>query len=130
MTHAANSNRVKPSVLVVEDEALLRMDLVCTLQQAGLDTFEAGDAAEAVALLEAEGCDVVFTDLSMPGRMNGLALAHYVRKRWPPTLVVIISADVRPQPEQLPKNVRFIAKPYDAAVLDEIVAEVRAAHGG
>ena len=70
------------AALVVEDEALVRFDLTQSLQAEGYETFEAADAAEAIAVMEAHPeIRVVFTDIQMPGTMDGLALSHYVRKR-------------------------------------------------
>ena len=72
------------AVLVVEDDAIVRFDLAQTLEAAGYKTFEAADATQAIAILEANSeIRVVFTDIQMPGSMDGLALSHYVRKRWP-----------------------------------------------
>ena len=68
------------AALVVEDDALVRFDLAATLQEQGFKTFEAADATEAIAVLEANAeIRVVFTDIQMPGTMDGLALSHYVR---------------------------------------------------
>ena len=76
--------------LVVEDDPLVRFDLAQSLEAEGYKTFEAGDAAEAIAVMEAKPeIRVVFTDIQMPGTMDGLALSHYVRKRWPPTIIVV-----------------------------------------
>ena len=70
------------AALVVEDEALMRFDLAQSLEAEGYKTFEAADAAEAIAVMEAHPeIRVVFTDIQMPGTMDGLALSHYVRKR-------------------------------------------------
>jgi CheY-like chemotaxis protein len=86
------------AVLIVEDEALVRIDLVEALQEAGFKTFEANNAAEAIAIMETNSeIRVVFTDIEMPGTMDGLALSHYVRRRWPPTIIVISSGRHRPK---------------------------------
>ena len=107
----------KFTVLVVEDELLVRLDLVETLQRAGYCTYEAGTAREAISLLEQHAeIRVVFTDIEMPGTMDGLALAHYVRFRWPPTIIVISSGQLRPTQELLPSQVDFLAKPYRARI--------------
>lgn len=109
------------NALVVEDELIVRLDLVDTLQRAGLTTFEAGDAKEAIALLEKhEEIRIVFTDIEMPGSMDGLALAHYVRYRWPPTLIVISSGQLRPQQELLPTNTDFLPKPFHREELSRL----------
>jgi CheY-like chemotaxis protein len=78
-------NRSQSVVLIVEDEPLLRMLAVEVVEEAGFVALEAGDAYEAVALLESRpDISVLFTDINMPGSMDGLKLAHAVRDRWPP----------------------------------------------
>ncbi len=119
----------KLAVLVVEDEVLVRFDLVTTLEEAGYCTHEASTAAEAISILEKhEEIRVVFTDIQMPGDMDGLALAHYVRKRWPPTIIVVSSGRVEPKTEEMPENVPFLAKPYGQqklrTVLDDVAARL------
>ena len=75
----------------------MRFDLAQTLEAEGFKTFEAADAEEAIAVLEANSeIRVVFTDIQMPGTMDGLALSHYVRKRWPPTIIVVSSGHYSP----------------------------------
>ena len=115
----------KFTVLVVEDELLVRLDLVETLQRAGYRTYEAGTAREAISLLEQQAeIRVVFTDIEMPGTMDGLALAHYVRFRWPPTIIVISSGQLRPTQELLPSQVDFLAKPYHARELERVFEDI------
>jgi DNA-binding LytR/AlgR family response regulator len=67
---------------------------------------------------------VVFTDVQMPGTMDGLELARYVRKRWPPTIIVIASGKVAPKPDEMPDDVSFLAKPYEEAKLSRILADL------
>jgi two-component system, response regulator PdtaR len=116
----------KCTVLVVEDEPLVRMDLVDRLQQHGCHTIEAGSAQEAISILE-ERTDVtvVFTDIQMPGTMDGIELADYVRKRWPPTIIVVSSGKVVPRPHALAEPVSFLAKPYDDAELRSVIEHVK-----
>ena len=74
-----------PLDLIVEYEFLLRMHAVSLLEEAGFDTLEAGSADEAIALLESrKDIRIVFTDINLPGSMDGLRLAHAIRHRWPP----------------------------------------------
>ena len=76
-------------------------------------TFEASSATEAIAIVERHPeIRVVFTDVQMPGKMDGLELARYVRKRWPPTIIVIASGRSAPQPDEMPDDVSFLAKPW------------------
>ena len=83
------------AILVVEDELLLRLMAVDIVEDAGFEALAAATADEALAILEARADDVrlVFTDIQMPGSMDGLGLAHAVRDRWPP---VALCRDVRP----------------------------------
>ena len=73
-----------PAILVVEDELLLRLMAVDNVETAGFEALSAGTADEALAILEARAdVRLVFTDVQMPGSMDGLRLAHAVRDRWP-----------------------------------------------
>src|SRR5689334_4586596 len=99
------------TVLVVEDEPLIRSHLVAILEDMGCKTYEAGSAAEAIAILERNSeITVVFTDVQMPGTMDGIALAQYVRKRWPPTIIVVSSGKTQPALGVLPDDIPFVAK--------------------
>lgn len=114
-------------VLVVEDEPIIRLDLIDMLERAGFGTLEAGSAAEAIALLERRPeIRVVFTDVQMPGTMDGLALAKYVRERWPPTIIVVSSGKVEFQPGELPDDIPTLAKPYDQGRLERVMADIGA----
>ena len=82
----------RPAVLIVEDEFLLRMNAVEMIREAGFEVVEAGNADEAIAILENQDIRVVFTDIQMPGSMDGLKLAAAVRSRWPPIKIIATSA--------------------------------------
>jgi CheY-like chemotaxis protein len=111
-------------VLIVEDEPLLRMLAAEVVEEAGFVALEARDADEAVILLEAHpDISLLFTDINMPGSMDGLKLAHAVRDRWPPIKILLVSGQVQLQPSELPSNSFFIRKPYQASAL---VEELRA----
>ena len=113
----------RPVVLIVEDEFLVRMDTRAALETAGFDVIEAGDADEAIAILAVRNdIRLIFTDVHMPGSMDGLKLAHFVRDRWPPVKVVATSGHARITDGDLPEGVRFVPKPYSAA---EITATLR-----
>jgi two-component system, response regulator PdtaR len=117
---AGSPNRSLPVVLIVEDDPLLRMLAVEVVEEAGFVALEAGDADEAVALLEFRSdIALVFTDINMPGSMDGVKLAHAVRDRWPPVKILVVSGQVRPQQADLPPNSRFVGKPYRAAAMIE-----------
>ena len=92
------SHMSAPLVLIVEDEFLVRLTAVFLLEEAGFGALEAGSADEAIALLEArKDIRVVFTDINMPGSMDGLRLAHAIRHRWPPLLREPLVSGLRQQ---------------------------------
>ena len=116
----AQSEKPKDLVLVVEDEFLIRIDSVDMIRDFGFEVIEATDADEAIALLESiAGIKVVFTDIQMPGSMDGLKLAAAVRDRWPPVALLITSGKVRPPTDDMPTGARFIPKPYSPWQLEE-----------
>jgi two-component system, response regulator PdtaR len=100
-------------VLIVEDNFLLRMDAMQIIGDAGFDVVEARDADEAIEILEARpDIHVVFTDIQMPGSMDGLRLASFVKGRWPPIKIVATSGFVNVGGADLPEGSRFLPKPY------------------
>jgi CheY-like chemotaxis protein len=78
-----------PAVLIVEDEALVRLGAARMIEDAGFDVIEAANADEAIQILESRSD--IFTDIHMPGSMDGLKLAHAVRHRWPPIKIIVTS---------------------------------------
>jgi CheY-like chemotaxis protein len=113
----------KKLVLVVEDEAIIRMEAVQMLEDAGFNVVEASNASDAIGLLEAR-TDIcaVFTDINMPGTLDGLKLARAIRGRWPPIHLILTSGLVSPNEQDLPSNGRFIQKPYKA---EHVIATLR-----
>jgi CheY-like chemotaxis protein len=105
-------------VLVVEDEPLIRMIAVAALGDAGFEVVEAGSADEAIVILESRSdIRVVFTDIMMPGSMDGVKLAAAIRGRWPPIELIITSARPMRVPSDLPARGIFLQKPYALAGL-------------
>ena len=108
----AQQIRARPVVLVVEDELLIRMDAADMVREAGF-AVEASNADEAIDVLERRfDITVVFTDIQMPGSIDGLRLAAAVRDRWPPIKIITASGHVRVGNEELPSGSRFLPKPY------------------
>jgi CheY-like chemotaxis protein len=102
-----------PVVLIVEDEPLVRIGILENLAEAGFEVIEARNADEAIAILERRpDIHVVFTDIEMPGSMDGLRLAHFVRHRWPPIKIIATSGYARVAEDNLPEGSRFLPKPY------------------
>ena len=115
-------------VLVVEDEMFTRMDVVEILRAAGFDIVEATNADEAIQMLELNSdIRLVFTDIDMPGSMNGLKLAAAVRERWPPVRIIATSGHFNVQPGDLPADARFISKPYQPAQIISAFRELLSA---
>jgi CheY-like chemotaxis protein len=113
----------RPVVLVVEDDFLIRMNAAEMIAEAGFDVVEAASADEAIVILE-DGFDitVVFTDIQMPGSMDGLKLAAAIRGRWPPIKIVATSGFVNVGQNDLPEGGRFLPKPYSP---EQIVRTLR-----
>ena len=100
-------------ILVVEDEPLLRMMAVDLVEDAGFEAVEAAGADEAVRILESRlDIRVVFTDVDMPGSMDGMRLAAAVRDRWPPIAIILTSGKASPRPDELPARSVLFANPY------------------
>ena len=110
-------------VLVVEDEMLLRMRAVDMVEDAGFTPVEAADADEAVAILESRSdIALLFTDIQMPGSMDGLKLAHAVHERWPPIKIMLASGQLRLANIDIPADSRFFGKPLEAR---EMIVEMK-----
>jgi CheY-like chemotaxis protein len=121
----ATMSIANPVVLVVEDEWLLRLVAVELVEDAGFQALSAASADEALSILETRG-DVwlLFTDVQMPGSMDGLSLAHAVRDRWPPVELIVTSGQRHIRAEDLPDRGRFFAKPYDREMLSRAFQEM------
>jgi CheY-like chemotaxis protein len=114
-----------PVVLIVEDEFLLRMDAVNMIAAAGFEVVEAANADEAIEILESRrDITVVFTDIQMPGSMDGLKLARAVRGRWPPIKIVATSGQLDVRETDLPEGGRFLAKPYSSIQVTGVLREL------
>ena len=121
MAHSEKNHQTV--VLIVEDEFLIRMDAADMIRSGGFDVVEAKDADEAIEILERRlDITIVFTDVHMPGSMDGLKLAAAIRGRWPPIKIVATSGKARLSAHDLPSDSRFLAKPYSA---QEIVGTLR-----
>ena len=114
-------------VLIVEDEALVRMTEVGMIEEAGFEVLEATNADEAIVLLEARhDITVVFTDIEMPGSMDGLRLAQAVRGRWPPIKIIATSGRYVVRDGDLPSGGLFLPKPYSAAQISGFLRDLTA----
>jgi CheY-like chemotaxis protein len=110
-------------VLVVEDEPLLRMVAVDIVEGAGFQAVEASNADDAIQILETRtDIRIVFTDIDMPGSIDGLKLAAAVRRKWPPISIIVVSGHRRPMNGELPDGSVFFAKPYS---VDEVTSTLQ-----
>ncbi len=115
----------RAAILVVEDEALLRMYVTDFLTANGYAVIEAATADEAIAILERRAdIRIVFTDVNMPGSMDGLKLVETVRRRWPPVLLIVTSGKNALSDETLPTGGRFIPKPYTSERVIEAIRQL------
>ena len=103
-----------PTVLVVEDEMVLRMRAVDIVEDAGFNSLEAVNADEALSILETRSdISLLFTDIQMPGSLDGLKLAHAVHKRWPAIKIILVSGQVNLSDAEKPTDSRFFGKPLE-----------------
>jgi CheY-like chemotaxis protein len=115
----------RPVVLIVEDEFLLRLDAADMIAAAGFEVVEAANADEAIEILQSRhDITVVFTDVQMPGSMDGLKLARAVRGRWPPIKIVATSGHVHLGEADLPQGGRFLRKPYSLVEVTDVLREL------
>lgn len=99
-------------VLLVEDEPLIRMEIADDLDDRGFEVIEAGNAHDAMLILESRSdIQVLFTDIDMPGRMNGLMLAAQAHARWP-SVKIIVSFGLSVSSNDMPSDSRFMSKPH------------------
>jgi len=120
------------TVLVVEDEVLIRLAAVDLVKSAGFEAVEAKDADEAIRIMEVRvEVSLVFTNIDMPGSMDGLKLTRYIRERWPRVLLIVASGKTIQDRSQLPEGVTFFPKPYaEQAIAEAIIGMLSSGHDG
>src|SRR4051794_13017102 len=116
-----------PNVLIVEDEMVLRMRAVDIVEDAGFRAVEAVNADQAMSVLESRSdISLLFTDIQMPGSMDGLMLAHAVHTRWPAIKIILVSGQVNPTDAERPADSRFFGKPF---AVQHMITELQAMVG-
>jgi len=115
---------VSPSiVLVVEDELMLRMRAVDIVEDAGFKSIEAISADEAIAILESrDDISCLFTDIQMPGSMDGLKLAHVTHTRWPHIKIILVSGQIAVTESDKPEDSKFFPKPLE---IEQMIVELQ-----
>jgi CheY-like chemotaxis protein len=120
----AKSAKSRHVVLIVEDEPFVRLTGADLLAEAGFEVLEAGNGDEALRILEATPqVRVVFSDVEMPGSLDGLGLARNICQRWPGIGIVLTSGH-RIRAEMIPCDGRFLEKPYDGQALVRQIEEI------
>ncbi|HEY9058157.1 MAG TPA: response regulator [Aurantimonas sp.] len=122
---AGVSQGIKYAAVVVEDNPLLLMDAMDLAEGAGFLVYGARDAGQAMRLMNAHPeIRLLFTDVDMPGSMNGLQLARAVSDGWPPVAIIVASGYRRVQEDELPENGQFFAKPYATGSMSKALETV------
>jgi two-component system, response regulator PdtaR len=123
--------RLNPAtILVVENEALVRLEVGDRLAGLGFIVLAASNADEAIALLDVHPeIEVLFTDVTMPGSMDGVRLAHHVRGRWPPVKIIVASGRLDAALRELPSGSFFLRKPYAPEALADALAQMTLGRG-
>jgi CheY-like chemotaxis protein len=115
--------KIPPIVLIVEDDMILRMRSVDIVEDAGYTPVEAVDADEALGILQSRSdIALLFTDIQMPGSMDGLQLAHAVYERWPQLKIILVSGQLKLSSAEIPRDSRFFGKPL---VPGQIITEMQ-----
>jgi CheY-like chemotaxis protein len=118
-------NAETPTVLVVDDEPMLRMFVCEVLADAGYEAVAAGSGDEAIALLRSGAAfTAVVTDMEMPGDIDGLELAWNIQAHWPDVAVIVTSGRKLPRADELPYAASFLSKPFSAERLVDTVAQL------
>ena len=116
-----------PVILVVDDEALLRMLAADHFSEAGFEVLEAANGEQAAALMRSrDDIRAVVTDVQMPGSPDGFQLSHLVRDLCPECAIVVVSGRAYPVAGDLAKGARYVTKPYQGGEMVEMVKSLLA----
>ncbi|MCJ8517331.1 CheY-like chemotaxis protein [Pseudorhizobium tarimense] len=117
--------RPTSAILVVEDDPLIRLSITVDLADLGYEVYEAADAQEAIdQLTQHANISVLFTDIDMPGDIDGLRLAALVRDRWPPIKIIVTSGKHQLTCADIPFTGVFIPKPYTPMVVASVITDI------
>lgn len=112
-------------MLIVEDETLIRINAIEVIEAAGYEVVEAANADIAISILELRNdIRLIFTDIDMPGSMDGIKLAHFVKNRWPPIKIIATSGHTKVEIQDLPEGSHFLAKPYAAEIVTRAIHQL------
>jgi DNA-binding NtrC family response regulator len=117
-------------ILVIEDEPVIRMLVSEYIAEVGFEVLQAANADIAIEILESrDDIRAIFNDITMPGSMDGLKLAHAVRDRWPPTHIIITSEIRQISKGEMPDRCHFFQKPYNIEDIVELLRSLAAEPG-
>lgn len=119
------AQKEKQTVLVVDDEPLIRLHLKQVIEEVGHEAKEASTAAAALEQIEDDGITMLLTDIDMPGKMDGLELAREVKAKWPHISIVVSSGRYLPHPTEMPGETLFLSKPFSEERLIDILRLAR-----
>ncbi len=115
-------------VLIVEDEPLVRMMVIELFEDEGFEVLEAASGDQALAIFaERDDVALLFTDVEMPGSLDGYALAHWVHAHRPAVKTVIVSGRAMPRAGDMPEGATFVGKPYDH---DDVMRRIQSIMAG
>lgn len=116
----------RPYALVADDDALIRMTAAEILEDAGFRTLEAGNAEHALVLLRENHASIVvlFTDVDMPGPLDGFELSREVAQHWPHIAILVASGRHKPGPDDMPEGAHFVGKPFSVEVVHNRLKEM------
>ena len=112
-----------PVVLIVEIDVLLGLVTASNLRDAGFEVIEAANSAEAIRILDCIPVDVLFSDIDMPGNIDGLALAQWVRQSQADTRIILTSGEAR-TPGDVEEYASFLPKPYAEKDVERLLRSV------
>ena len=108
------SGPVRPNDRFGPQGAILRINAIDMVEEAGFEALEAADATEALRILDARpDIRIVFTDINLPRGIDGMRLAALIRDRWPPIEIILTSGHIDTSNVDLPTRSLFFSKPYD-----------------
>lgn len=115
-----------PYAIVVEDDPIIMMETVFILEDAGFRVYESFNGDEAILHLTKhwESTVLLFSDVDMPGSMNGFALARHVAEHWPLIEIVIASGHTCPADGDMPKKATFLTKPFNQRMVHEHLSQI------
>lgn len=107
------SDKTQPSILVVEDEAIVRLMAVDMFEEAGFQVLEAATGEKALDLIRSCDLTALFTDVELANSIDGFYLARVAHNTHPNAPIIVVSGQQGARDGDLPDGARFIGKPYD-----------------